>query len=268
MRLRWAIIPTAGRGTRLRPASDLVPKVLLPVGLRPMLDWALDEALASAVENIVVVVGAGHQGVRELCRRRVESGPERGRVRLHIVEQRSPDGLGDALIRCRRLTGDDSFGVVVPDNWFAGQRAALAQVAETHERTGLCTIGLVEVTPARARLLGNVGRVRLEPLEGPDFRILRLGSKRPGTFEIGGPDSVLRGCARYVLGPRFYDALEATGPPPQGEWDDVPAFQRLARDRGLAGRRLDGHHFDVGHEAGYLAAQSFLFERSVSGGDG
>ena len=75
----------------------------------------------------------------------------------------------------------------------------------------------------------------------------------------------MRGCARYALGPAFYDALEATGPPTEGEWDDVPAFQRLVAGDGLVGHKLEGRHFDVGRESGYLAAMSYLFERDVIG---
>ena len=197
---------------------------------------------------------------RHVARRAGESGWPR-HVELHFVEQPRPLGLGDALIRCRALTGEDPFGVVVPDNWFDADLPALSQVAETYFRTGLDSLGLVNVEPQRAALLGNVGRVELEHLTGPDYRILKLDDKGPGTFSVGGETPVLRGCARYVLGASFYDALEATGPPAEGEWDDVPAFQYLTRNGGLAGCRLDAVHFDVGQPAGYLGAMSYLFER-------
>jgi UTP-glucose-1-phosphate uridylyltransferase len=88
-----------------------------------------------------------------------------------------------------------------------------------------------------------------------------LGDKQPGTFRLEGNEAVLRGCARYVLGPTFYDALVATGPPREGEWDDVPAFQHLSSGRGLAGSLLDGAHFDVGQPAGYMGAMSYLLRQ-------
>ncbi len=257
----WAIIPTAGKGTRLRPATDVIPKVLLPVGLRPMLDWALDEAFGSGVAAVIVVVSPEQEEVRRHLQRRADDLSWPREVALHLVEQPQPRGLGDALIRCRSLTGGDSFGVVVPDNWFDTDVPALAQVAVTHRNTGLDSLGLVRVGPQQAALLGNVGRVDLEHLQDHDYRITKLGDKRAGAFEIDGDEPVLRGCARYVLGPTFYDALEETGPPPEGEWDDVPAFQHLAAHGGLAGRRLAGVHFDVGQPAGYLGAMSYLFER-------
>jgi UTP-glucose-1-phosphate uridylyltransferase len=123
---------------------------------------------------------------------------------------------------------------------------------------------LIRVEPARAALLGNVGRVRLEQLSGDDYRIVQLGDKGAGTFRLEGEAPVLRGCARYALGATFYDALEATGPPAEGEWDDVPAFQLLTRTLGLAGRRLDAVHFDVGQPAGYLGAMSYIFASRFS----
>jgi UTP--glucose-1-phosphate uridylyltransferase len=265
MSLSWAVIPTAGRGTRLAPATDAVPKVLLPVGLRPMLDWAVDEALDAGVAHIAVIVAGTDELVRRYLRQRAKGPTWRPGVALHFVEQPTPAGLGDALMRCRPLTGDDDLGVVVPDNWFDAQVPPLLQIAATRQRTGLSAIGLVEVGPRQGALLGNVGRVELEPLGGPDFRIRRLGDKQPGSFRVEGSGAVPRGCARYVLGPEFYEALSATGPPEAGEWDDVPAFQQLARTQRLAGCRLSGRHFDVGHAAGYLAAMSYLFERDVSG---
>ncbi len=262
--LSWVIIPAGGRGTRLHPATQSVPKVLLPVGLRPMLDWALDEALATGVSAIVVVVSPDQPRVREYLEWRAGAESWGAGVCLHVVEQPEPAGIGDALIRCRSLTGDASFGVIVPDNWFDSPTPAVAQVAQTHFRTGLNTLGLVSVEPQHASLLGNVGRVRLQHIEDDDFHIRELGDKSAGTFNVEGPQAILRGCARYVLGPDFYDALETTGPPSKGEWDDVPAFQLLTRGAGVTGRRLQGRHFDVGHEAGYLAAMHYLFERRFS----
>ncbi len=262
--LSWAVIPTGGRGTRLHPATQSVPKVLLPVGVRPMIDGAIDEALAAGVSAIAVVVSPEQPLVRQHVEQRAAGERWPVGVSLHVVEQPQPVGIGDALIRCRPLTGDASFGVIVPDNWFDAPTPAVAQVAQTHFRTGLNTLGLVEVEARQATLLGNVGRVRLEHIEDDDFRIRELGDKSAGTFSVEGREPVLRGCARYVLGPDFYDALEATGPPSKGEWDDVAAFQLLTRGPGLSGRRLQGRHFDVGHEAGYLAAMHYIFERRFS----
>lgn len=261
--LRWAIVPAAGRGRRLAPATDAVPKVLLPVGLRPMIDWAVDEALAAEADSIVVIVAPDQGAVRRHVERRAQGDDWPDGIDLRLVVQPEPRGLGEALLRCRPLTGDDAFAVVVPDNWFEAATPPVSHLVETHTRSGLDTIGLIEVMPPQAARLGNVGRVDLEALDGrgEDFRILALADKRPGSFEMAGEEPVLRGCARYVLGPSFYDALEAVGAPADGEWDDVPAFQHLIATRGLAGRRLVATHFDVGQPAGYLAAMSHLLER-------
>ncbi len=263
--LSWAIIPTAGRGTRLRPVTKVVPKVLLPVGLRPMIDWAIDEALEAEVGGIVFVVSPDQPMVTAHIKARQSSSDWPVSVETHFVEQSHPAGLGDALIRCRPWTGDDSFGVVVPDNWFDSPCAPVVQLAGAHFRTGQASLGLIEVRPGQGFLLGNVGEVELEPIENRDYRITRLGDKSDGAFPTPKSQSVLRGCARYVLGPSFYDALDATGPLPEGEWDDVPAFQYLADEAELIGHKLEGHHFDLGHQSGYLAAMNYLFERDVIG---
>lgn len=263
--LPWAIIPTAGRGSRLRPATETIPKVLLPVGLRPMIDWAIDEALDAEVGGIVVVVAPDQPMVTAHIKKRKLEPTWPVSVDLHLVEQPKPAGLGDALIRCRPWTGEDSFGVVIPDNWFDAPCAPVIQVAGAHFRTGLDALGLIEVCPEHAFLLGNVGEVELEAIDRGDFYIKRLGDKSVGNFTTKESNPVLRGCARYVLGPGFYDVLEATGPLPEGEWDDVPAFQALANGDGLVGHRLEGCHFDVGQKEGYLAAMNYLFERDIIG---
>lgn len=254
----WALIPAAGRGTRLRPLTAAVPKVLLPVGGRPMLEWALQEAVSSGAGAVAVIVAADQQEVRRFLASPAAAVHLAG-VALEVVEQPEPAGIGDALIRCRPLTGDQPFGVVVPDNWFASRAPALAEVAKTLFETGMDTIGLVEVGPEQEGLLGNVGGVELEPIGGDSYRILALADKAAGTFAIGGSGPMLRGCARYALTPAFYDALEAGADAErEGEWDDVPAFQRLTRRPGLAGHRLSARLFDLGNEIGYRAANAYL----------
>ena len=267
----WAIVPTAGRGSRLLPATALVPKVLLPVGPRPMLNWSVEEAVAAGVEAIIFVVAPDQPLVREhveMMRR--PASPEIGVAELGrrlegidfvFVEQPSPVGLGDALTRCRSITGDDPFSVLLPDNWFDSARPAIAQVAETFERTGMSTIGLTEIERGEAALFGNVGGVKLQRIRGPSYRILALQDKQAGSFETAGEEGVLRGCARYVLDAGFYDALTVTGPPVSGEWDDVPAFQHLIENEGLAGHRLEGRHFDIGQPSGYSAAMVYLADK-------
>lgn len=270
----WAIVPTAGRGSRMYPAAAVVPKALLPVGVAPMLHWALDEAARAGIGGVAVVVGPEQGLIRdyvEAARSAHRHGGHDGLARLGAalstmevrwIEQREPAGIGDAFIRCRDLTGDRPFAVLLPDNWFLAERPAIGQVITTFERTGLCTFGLTAVPAGEETLFGNVGGVELEPLGGDSYRVVRLQDKRPGTFDPaawrGDGGEVLRGCARYAVTAEFYDALSETGPPPVGEWDDVPAFQRLLRSPGLAGHRIEGRHYDVGLPAGYLAAAAWL----------
>ena len=272
--LPWAIIPTAGKGTRLLPETAEVPKVLLPVGSRTMLEWTLREAVAAGVPAVIVVVSPAHPQVRTFvgalragavaCQAEAGSQDAPGAwlqgVEIHFVVQPEPMGVGDALIRCRALTGGDAFGVLLPDNWFHAAEPALRQVEAGFRTTGVSAIGLIEVTAEHAGILGNVGGVTLEPLGGHTHRILSLQEKAAGSFEIDGSGATLRGCARYVVGPEFYEALAATGPPDAGEWDDVPAFQRLIAAGGLIGQAIEGRFFDVGQKAGYAAAETYVAE--------
>lgn len=271
-RLDWAIIPTAGRGTRMAPASAVIPKALLPVGTWPMLHWALDEAVEAEIGGVILVISPDQQLIREYLSAVARDATDDPTSDLGVlgrclserevrwVEQPEPRGIGDAFMRCRGITGENPFAVLLPDNWFCGKPPAIAQVAETFWRTGLCTLGLTEVEPHERVLFGNVGGVELRATAGDEFRVLALQDKKQGTYgsdELGS----LRGCARYVLGPEFYEALSAGGPPAIGEWDDVPAFQYLIEHYGLSGRRITARHYDVGLPAGYLAAASWLAAR-------
>ncbi len=284
----WAIVPTAGRGSRLAPATAVVPKALLPVGTLPMLHWSLAEVVAAGIDGIVLVVGPEQGLVRRYVEaaRRAAASPSGELARLGRglrgreivwIEQPEPRGIGDAFLRCRRVTGEDAFAVVVPDNWFDARPPAIAQVRTTYARTGACTLGLTVVNAEEAHLFGNVGGVQVEASGGRAYRIHRLQDKLPGTFALAplrqegraGGQEILRGCARYVLGPEFYRALEETGPPAEGEWDDVPAFQRLIQQGALYGHRIEGRHYDVGLPGGYLAAAAYLAARArKQGGEG
>ncbi len=265
----WAVVPIAGRGTRMYPAAAVIPKALLPVGSWPMLHGALDECVRAGVDGIVLVMGPGqglvHAYLDEAmaAARRGDAGDlaDLGRGLLQIelvrVEQRTPAGVGDAFMLGRPITGDEPFAVLLPDNWFDADPAAIAQVARAYETTGCCALGLTEVLPEEAHLFGNVGGMELELVDDGTYRVAALQDKLPGQFPSTG-QPVLRGCARYVVDGRFYDALLATGPPETGEWDDVPAFQRLIATDGLAAQRIIGQHYDVGDQAGYLAAAAYL----------
>ena len=266
----WAVLPTAGRGTRLLPATAVVPKVLLPVGTVPMLHWAVAEAIQAGVEGLVLVVSPGGGLVRDyldVVRRagstsgnsEMESlGRSLSRCELVWIEQPSALGVGDALIRCRAVTGADSFAVLMPDNWFDAGRPAIAQVHASFAEWGLDAIGLTRVAHRDASRYGNVGGVELLRLGGDCHRVLALQDKGTGSFPIRGRRAVLRGCARYVLRASFYEALSSTGPPERGEWDDVPAFQELIRREGLIGHQIEGCHFDLGLPAGLRAATTHL----------
>jgi len=244
-----------------------------------MVEWTLREAVAADVPAIIVVVSPAQPEVREyigaLRAGDLEHSPGPAGsadpatwlhdVEIHFVVQPEPTGIGDALVRCRELTGDDAFGVLLPDNWFDAEDPPLSQVEKGFRATGMAAIGLVEVTPEDRTALGNVGGVTLESLSERTHRIRSLQDKGEGSFEAAKDAVVLRGCARYVVGPDLYDALDATGPPDEGEWDDVPAFQRLVATTGLVGRRIEGRFFDVGQKAGYAAAAAYA--AAISGSD-
>jgi len=254
------------------PATSVIPKALLPVGTWPMLHASLDECVRAGIPGVVLITGDDQHLVHEYVDAALAAGRNdeagdlgrlgRGLLTMEIVriEQRTPGGVGDAFMHAQPVTGADVFAVLLPDNWFDADPPAIAQVAAAYTATGWCALGLTAVELDEAHLFGNVGGVDLETLGDRTHRITDLQDKLPGEFPAAA-GAVLRGCARYVVDRRFYDALKATGPPSTGEWDDVPAFQHLIATDGLAAREILGRHYDVGHPAGYLAAAAYLSDR-------
>jgi len=244
------VLPAAGRGTRLRSIDPETPKLLLPVGPRPMIDWCLAELLRCGAGEVTVVVDdAGGALARHVLAHR--DGSE-----VRIVEQPEPTGIGDAILRAR-AGARGAFVLALPDVIDRGEPLALARLLAVHAATGDgALLGLVRLDAAAAARWGNCGRAEAGPPDAHGRRtILRLADKGAGALRVEG--TALVTAPRCVLDEAFLDALRATAPPPgagEGEHDDVPAFQRLIARGALRGVEVAGPLLDAGNPAGYEAA--------------
>jgi len=264
--VRRAVLPAAGRGTRMLPFSLAVPKELAPLGSKPAIDFVLDEAADAGLEEAIVVVAPG----KELLQRHLDLSRAGGSwpgLRIRYAEQREPTGLADAILACTGLLGDEPFAVLLPDNLPLAPDYRLASLLELWREHGRHVVGVIEIDWRWSGRFGNSGRIDSRPLAPGVLAIERLHDRGPGRLEIAGaPDAqrstVLRACGRYVLGPAALDALAASRRDTRGELDEIPAVQRLAREGNLLGALLPMPLFDVGHPAGLLAASAWLAERA------
>jgi UTP--glucose-1-phosphate uridylyltransferase len=246
--LDTAVIPCGGLGTRLHPITRWLPKEMLPVALRPVLHWALDEAADAGLLRAIIVTNP-HKPVLEAVAR---SYP--GPLDLEFVPQDHPRGLGDALLRARDPLGGAPFVALLPDNLFQGPNPTAA-VLRVHRNTGLATVLLAEIDRREAGTKGPTGRARFERAADGSLRVTDVAGKGTGRFDAGEGGAVTPIGRMAFPGEALAEFEEVgRGLPAGAELDDVPVLQRLARRGALAGVLSEARFFDVGVPEGYREA--------------
>ena len=249
MMLDTAVIPCGGRGTRLHPITRWLPKEILPVALRPILYWALDEAADAGLLRAIIITNP-HKPILEAAARNYE-----GPLELEFVPQDHPHGLGDALLRARDQLAGSPFLALLPDNLFSGPNPSAAVLA-AHRDTGLATVLLAEVAREESAAKGATGRARTRRADDGTLRVTDIADKGTGRFDTDGQATAVTPIGRMALPGTILEEFEAVGRglPAGVELDDVPVLQRLARAGTLAGVISQARFFDVGVPEGYRDA--------------
>ncbi|HEU5304739.1 MAG TPA: sugar phosphate nucleotidyltransferase [Gemmatimonadales bacterium] len=249
MTLDTAVIPCGGLGTRLHPITRWVPKELLPVGLKPVLYWTLDEVAGAGLLRAIVVTNP-HKPMLEAAARNYP-----GPLELEFVAQDHPRGLGDALLRARDNLAGSPFLAVLPDNLFHGPNPSAAVLA-THRATGLATVLLARIERESAGSKGATGRATFRTAPDGTLRITGVADKGTGRFDTAGQAVAVTPIGRMAFGGDTLAEFEEVGRSlaPGVELDDVPVLQRLARRDALAGVISPARFFDVGVPEGYREA--------------
>ena len=256
-RLRTAVIPAAGLGTRFLPASKAVPKELVTLVDRPAIQWVVEEAVAAGCRRVVLVVGRGKEAIADHFDRAPEleaaleaSGkPELlGEVRrlaeladLIVVRQGQPRGLGHAVGVARAAVGDEPFAVLLPDDIFQPSTALAGMVAST-EATGRSTIALMRIDGPEISTKG------VAALEGT--RVVDVVEK-PALADAPS-DLALMG--RYVFTPAIFDALDRISHGSLGELQLTDAIRLLCQGDGVDAVMVDGGYFDTGNHLDWLCS--------------
>ena len=250
-----AIIPCGGLGTRLRPMTRWMPKELLPVGLTPLIHWTLAEAADAGLTRAIVVTNPAKPILGDVAL----DFRSRSELRVVLVSQETPAGLGDALMRARFLLGGDPFAVVLPDNLFHGPNQTAAVLA-AWQRYATASVLIADVTAGDAGTKGATGRARVREETDGSLRVVDIADKSAGRFDTGGGDRAATPIGRYVLPGDVFTEFDdlARSLPSGAELDDVPVLQRLARRGTLVGVRCDAEFYDVGVPEGYRQAVAAL----------
>jgi UTP--glucose-1-phosphate uridylyltransferase len=262
-----AVIPAAGFGTRMLPATKAVPKEMLPVAGKPLIQYAVEEAAASGIETVILVVRDHKSLVQEHFARNhsLESFLDhRGLIasanvvrnlpritELQFVRQRQPRGLAHAVSCARPLVGDDPFVVLLPDVIMVNREPVVHQLIRVHQESGGSVVAVREVEPHDLERFGvvQVGRT----LTGESGRWVSV----TGLVEKPAADhapSRLGIFGRYLLGPSIWKAIAQTSPDANGEVQLTDALNLHCQDEHLFGLCFEGQHHDAGDPIGYLKA--------------
>jgi UTP--glucose-1-phosphate uridylyltransferase len=273
-RIRKAILPVAGLGTRFLPATKAMPKEMLPVVDRPLIQHVVDEARQAGIEHFIFVTGRNKGVIEDHFDRQFElelTLTERNRrAELELLARDLPDagqtsftrqqqplGLGHAVWCAREIVGDEPFALMLPDVLVQAKRSCLAQMLEAYRRLpDNSNVVAVEQVPAdRIHMYGVVGVG--EPL-GEAFAITQMIEKPPR--EQAPSNLIITG--RYILQPEIFNILADQTGGAGGEIQITDAMIRLARKQPFYGLKFEGRSFDCGSKIGFLAANiAYALER-------
>ena len=263
MPVKKAVIPAAGLGTRFLPVTKSVPKELLPILDRPMLQYVVEEAAEGGIEEVIIVTAPGKEGIAsyfqpspELERRLSENG-EQGLLdkvlhasriaNVSFVIQEKALGLGHAVLTAREAVGDEPFVVILPDDIVHHTPGVVAQMAEIFDRT---QAGVVAVEPMPWETVHNYGVVDTVPA-GDGLHQVRGLVEKPPREEAPSNLSIV---GRYILPPEIFDCLQRTPPGAKGEIQLTDGMLLLLESAELYAYEFQGTRYDGGQPLGLLRA--------------
>lgn len=267
-RVRKAVLPVAGLGTRFLPATKAMPKEMLPVADKPLIQYAVEECIASGIEHVIFVTGRRKNAIEdhfdsapELERFLEEHGKPRqaqmvreisGGLQFSYTRQSEALGLGHAILEATELVGDEPFAVLLGDVIMEGPVPATRSLAEIYEATGMGAIAVEQVPRERVHLYGIAKASPAKDSRWGD-RLLRIQDlvEKPRPEEA---PSNLGVTGRYVLPPEIFGYLAQTTPGAGGEIQLTDALRMLAKDRGLWAYVFEGKTHDAGDKLGFLQA--------------
>ncbi len=260
-----AIFPVAGLGTRFLPATKSVPKEIMTLVDRPLIQYAIDEARAAGIEDFIFVTSRGKSaledyfdvspdleaslessGKTELLEILRNTNMESGTIAY--LRQHKALGLGHAVSCARKLIGDEPFAVILPDDVIAAEKPCLQQMVEAYQETGGAMVATMEVPPART---SSYGVLDVASQDGPIVSVKGLVEKPP----FGTAPSNLAVIGRYILTPQVLANLDNIERGAGGEIQLTDAISaEVAAGRDVFGYRFEGQRYDCGSKAGFLQA--------------
>lgn len=263
MRIRKAVLPAAGLGTRFLPATKAQPKEMLPIVDKPTIQYVVEEAAASGIEDIIIVTGRGKNAIEDHFDRSLElqialerkgkDGQLKEVQRISelasfcYVRQKEPLGLGHAILVTRALVGNEPFAVLLGDDIIDAEVPCLRQMISVFDKYRSSIIAVQQVPREETSSYGIIDH---KPVEDSVYRIEDLVEKP--TPDTAPSDLAIIG--RYILTPEIFDALEQTLPDEGGEIQLTNGLRILLRTQAIYGLAFRGRRYDAGSKLGFLKA--------------
>lgn len=276
-KIKKAVIPAAGYGTRFLPATKATPKEMLPIVDKPTIQYIVEEAMASGIEDILIISGHGKRAIEdhfdgapaleaELEKKGkldlLEKVQETADINIHYIRQRYMRGLGDAILCAKAFMGKEPFAVLLGDDVvYNPEKPALRQLMDIYEATGGSVLGCQNVPEEKVSAYGIVAGTKTD-----NDRLMKVTDmvEKPAREEAPSRMAVL---GRYIIKPQIFDILEQTKPGKGGEIQLTDALKVLAREDVVYAYDFEGKRYDVGDKLGFLKATvEFALRREDLGG--
>ena len=277
-KIKKAVIPAAGFGTRFLPATKATPKEMLPIVDKPTIQYIVEEALASGIEEILIISGHAKRAIED----HFDSAPvleamleekhkddllamvrETADINVHYIRQKHMNGLGDAILCARSFMGGEPFAVLLGDDVVYNEgKPALKQLIDVHESYGGSVLGCQLVPDDK---VSSYGVVAGEEIAGANLLKVTDMVEKP---EVGEAPSNMAVLGRYIISSSIFDILEKTPPGKGGEIQLTDALKVLAKNEPVWAFNFEGKRYDVGDKLGFLKATvEFALRREDLGGD-
>ncbi|MGB9343191.1 UTP--glucose-1-phosphate uridylyltransferase GalU [Trichococcus sp.] len=260
-KVRKAVIPAAGFGTRFLPATKAMAKEMLPIVDKPTIQFIVEEAIASGIEDILIVTGKSKRPIEDHFDSNIELEAnlrEKGKnellelvqettgLRIHFVRQSYPLGLGHAVLQAKAFVGDEPFVVMLGDDLMEDEVPLTKQLMDAYERTHASNIAVMEVPHEETSKYGIIDPD--QELEPGLFNVRRFVEK-PNPEDAPSNLAII---GRYLLTPEIFEILENQNPGAGGEIQLTDAIDTLNQTQRVFAKRFDGKRFDVGDKFGFL----------------
>lgn len=260
--VRKAVIPAAGLGTRFLPATKAQPKEMLPIVDKPTIQYIIEEAINSGIEEILIITGRSKRAIEDHFDRSIEleiTLTEQGKddllklvreisdIPIHYIRQKEAKGLGHAILCAKQFVGNEPFAVLLGDDVVDATVPCLRQMIEVYEKYGSSILGVQEVAEDK---VSSYGIVKPQPIADNIWKVAGLIEK-PSIIEAPSRLAVL---GRYVINPEIFAILENTKPGRGGEIQLTDGLAELAKMQDMYAYNFFGRRYDVGDKQGFLQA--------------